>query len=190
MKSSKIVVMTTFIICLGISLLPLNMYAADKGSNAVTVVNTPSNPVPVTGTVGISPSSINVTVTSGTPFHHTADAHFADGQEYNITPNQTLTSPTVLETLSVRCVAESGQKIRAVFNILFSQTANDVVSLYVPLAYQFTDQFGYEHYTALTTINVWTPGGTYFPYFHLFFTRGPSNVGGGYCEYSVSGRTF
>ena len=54
MKSSKLFVLTSFIICLGISLLPLNMYAADKGSNAVTVVNTPSNPVPVTGNVGIT----------------------------------------------------------------------------------------------------------------------------------------
>ena len=156
MKSLRIAVMATFIICLGISLFPLDMYAAKvpPAPNEVTVINTPSNPVPVTGTVGISPSSISVTIDRGTPFHHTADAHLADGLYNNVTPNQTLTSPTVLETLSVRCVAESGQKIRAVFNILFSQTANDVVSLYVPLAYQFTDQFGYEHYTALTTIKV------------------------------------
>ena len=54
MKSSKLFVLTTFIICWGISLAPFNIYAADKGGNAVTVVNTPSNPVPVTGNVGIT----------------------------------------------------------------------------------------------------------------------------------------
>jgi hypothetical protein len=59
MKNSRIFVMTTLIVCLGFSLLPLNTYA-EKPTQDVNVVNTPnvniSNPlpVPVTGNVGIS----------------------------------------------------------------------------------------------------------------------------------------
>jgi hypothetical protein len=45
MKSSKIFVMITLIICLGVSLPPRICSGADKD---VTVVNTPANPVPVT----------------------------------------------------------------------------------------------------------------------------------------------
>jgi hypothetical protein len=57
MKSSKIFVMTFLIICMGISLLPLNTYA-DKDKDVI-VVNTSVNPVPVNGNVNIGNSASN-----------------------------------------------------------------------------------------------------------------------------------
>lgn len=73
MKCLKIFVMANLMVCLGISLLPLNTYAGGgkNNTNDVFIVNDPSHPVPITGSTTVTGNvgiigTPNVSIT-GTP---------------------------------------------------------------------------------------------------------------------------
>ena len=151
-------------------------------SPRVTIVNTGENPVPVTGTVAISPSANTVQLAEGSLYTMTLNVYLSEGNSLGWATDYPVEVPFKTDIWTISCGVPPGQEPEAIVLIQGPSVASYLFSV---LTFQQA-RSGKHYFNATPPWKVTLPTGTLLS---LGLLRGDQTTGSASCQLSITGTT-